>query len=59
LTGPRTFKGKRVRINLGRRAVTLTANGRRVTVPVGSDPLGMDLRPNSRKLIPSGQRPCA
>lgn len=59
LTGPRTFKGRRVRINLGRRAVTLTANGHRITVPAGSDPFGMDLRPRSRKLIPSGQRPCA
>ena len=28
-------------------------------VPAGSDPFGMDLRPRSRKLIPSGQRPCA
>lgn len=59
LTGPRTFKGRRVRINLGRRAVTLTANGRKVAIPAGSDPFGMDLRPHSRKLIPSGQRPCA
>jgi hypothetical protein len=59
LTGPRTFKGKRVRINLGRRAVTLTANGHRIKVPAGSDPFGMDLRPRTRRLIPSGQRPCA
>jgi hypothetical protein len=59
LTGRRTFKGKRVRINLGRRTVALTFNGRRLRVPPGSDPIGFDFKPRGRKLLPSGQRPCA
>jgi hypothetical protein len=59
LTAPRTFRGRRVRLNLGRRTVALTFNGRRLRVPTGADPIGFDFRPRGRTLIPSGQRPCA
>ena len=59
LSGPRSFRGRHLRINLGRRNVTLTANGKRVRVPPGSDPIGFDFRPRKGRTIPAGQRrPC-
>jgi helix-turn-helix protein len=59
LTGPRSFTAKHLRLNLGRRAVTLTSNGRRVRIPPGSEPIGYDFRPTRYRTIPAGQkRPC-
>jgi hypothetical protein len=60
LSGPRTFRSRRVRINLGRRDATLRVNGRRVKLPSGSDPIGYDFRRGRRPAqLPSGRRPCA
>src|SRR5436190_20499930 len=59
LAAPKSWKAKHLRINLGRRAVRITVNGKRVAVPAGSDPVGFDFRPNSRRVIPADQRrPC-
>lgn len=60
LTAPKSWTARHLRINLGRREVRLTANGKRVAVPSGSDPIGFDFRPNSHRQIPPTQkRPCA
>ena len=60
LTGPKSWKGKHLRINLGRRGVAITVNRKRVKVPAGSDPIGFDFRPTSHHVIPPTQkRPCA
>ena len=59
LTGPKSWKAKRLRINLGRRAVRITVNGKRVSIPAGTDPIGYDFRPHSRRTLPAGKRPCA
>jgi hypothetical protein len=59
LSTPKSWKARHLRINLGRRAVRITVNGKRVVVPAGNDPIGFDFRPNSRRTIPLGQRPCA
>jgi hypothetical protein len=59
LVGPKSWKSRHLRVNLGRRAVRMTVNGKSVRVPAGTDPIGYDLRPNSRHLLPLGQRPCA
>jgi cytoskeleton protein RodZ len=59
LTGPKSWKGKHLRINLGRRSVRITVNGKQVKVPVGSDPIGFDFRPTRTRELPLGQRPCA
>jgi cytoskeleton protein RodZ len=56
---PQTFRGRHVRINLGKTSVTLTANGRRVPLTQGPNPAGLDFTPGSHKDIPVGQRPCA
>jgi cytoskeleton protein RodZ len=57
LTGPKSWKARHLRINLGRRAVQITVNGKRVPVPAGSDPIGFDFRPTSHSVI-TGTRPC-
>ncbi len=60
LTGARGFKGKRLRVNLGRTSVRLTQNGRRVPVDRSSpNPVAYDFRPTSRRRIPLSQAPCA
>lgn len=56
---PRSFKGKRIRINLGRTAVQITLNGKRFNFPQGGEPAGFDFTPKGGKPLPLGQRPCA
>jgi hypothetical protein len=59
LAGTRTFVARHLRVNLGRRAVTLIANGRHVRVPPGAEPIGYDFRPKGYRTIPPTQkRPC-
>jgi cytoskeletal protein RodZ len=59
LVRPKSWTARHLRVNLGRRAVRVTVNGRRVAVPAGTDPVGFDFRPHSRRMLPRGQRPCA
>jgi hypothetical protein len=59
LDGPKSWRARHLRINLGRRAVRITVNGKRVQVPAGSDPVGFDFRPTHTRELPIGQRPCA
>jgi cytoskeletal protein RodZ len=59
LTGPRSWRARHLRVNLGRREVQITVNGKRVPVPAGSTPIGFDFRPTSTHELPLGQRPCA
>jgi cytoskeleton protein RodZ len=59
LAAPKSWKAKHLRINLGRRAVRITVNGKQVKVPAGSDPIGFDFRPTRTRELPLGQRPCA
>ena len=61
LDEPRTFKGRRLRVNLGRRTAAVRLNGRRVRIQPGADPIGLDLRPRrSPRQLTGAQRPsCA
>ena len=59
ISEPQTFRGRRVRVNLGKTDVQLTKNGKRVPLQPGPDPVGFDFTPRSTKPIPLGQRPCA
>jgi cytoskeleton protein RodZ len=54
-----TFRGKRVRVNLGKRDVRLTMNGKAVPVTPGPDPVGFVFTPRGSRELPSGERPCA
>jgi cytoskeleton protein RodZ len=55
----RSFRGRRVRILLGRRAVEMTANGRRVPVEPGGDPVAFDFTGGRRRELPLSRAPCA
>jgi hypothetical protein len=58
MSTPRSFSGKRFRINLGRTSVRVTVNGKRLAIPPGSNPVGYDLRAGRKpKPLPLGQRP--
>ena len=52
------FRGKRVRVNLGKRDVQLWTNGKRVNVTPGPEPIGFAFTPGRTRELPSGQRPC-
>jgi cytoskeletal protein RodZ len=57
LSAPKSWTAKHLRINLGRRGVRITVNGKQVKVPAGSDPIGFDFRPTRHSVI-TGTRPC-
>ena len=59
IDGSRTFKGKRLRVNLGKTSVKLTANGKSVPVVQSPNPAGFEFTPKGHKDLPVGQRPCA
>jgi cytoskeleton protein RodZ len=59
LESARTFRGRRLRVNLGKTAVDLRANGEPVQVPGGPNPVGFEFTPTSTEPLPSGERPCA
>jgi cytoskeleton protein RodZ len=54
-----TFRGKRVRVNLGKRDVRVWVNGKPVKVTPGSDPVGFAFTPKRTRELPNGERPCA
>jgi hypothetical protein len=57
LATPLTFKGKRVRINVGLSSVRVTVNGK--PFAHAFSPSGYDIRVKNRSFLPQGQRPCA
>jgi cytoskeletal protein RodZ len=59
IDGARTFRAKRIRVNLGKTSVKLTANGKNVPVVQTPNPAGFEFTPKGHKDLPVGQRPCA
>jgi cytoskeleton protein RodZ len=59
LTEPQTFRGRRLRVNLGNTSVAVTANGEQVDVGSGPDPVGFVFTPKAATPLPLGERPCA
>ena len=57
LDSPQTFKGKRVRLNVGLNSVSVTINGK--PFALASSPSGYDISLKGRAYLPQGQRPCA
>jgi hypothetical protein len=57
LSSPLTFKGKRVRINVGLNTVRVTVNGK--PFALAGSPSGYDIGVKNRAYLPQGQRPCA
>jgi cytoskeleton protein RodZ len=59
ISAPQTWKGRRLRINLGKQSAGLRVNGKRVPLEGGPNPVGFDFTPRGRKELPVGERPCA
>jgi hypothetical protein len=57
LSAPLTFKGKRVRLNVGLSSVHVTVNGK--DFALSGSPSGYDIGLKKRAFLPQGQRPCA
>lgn len=58
ISEPQTFKGKKLRINLGRTAGQLVLNGKKFNVAPSATPVGYEFSPTGSKQIPPQQRPC-
>ena len=58
LEEPRTFKDKRLRLNLGRTSAKLRVNGKPVPLQAGPAAVGLEFTPRGRKLLPEAERPC-
>jgi hypothetical protein len=58
IEGAETFRGKRLRINLGKRDVQLVMNGKPVRVTPGPDAAGFAFTPKHTRELDSGERPC-
>ena len=58
IDSPQRFRGKRLRINLGKRDVQLWVNGKRVRVTPGGEPVGFAFTPRHTRELSSGERPC-
>jgi cytoskeleton protein RodZ len=59
ISEPQTFRGRRLRLNLGKTDVELTKNGEPVDVEPGPDPVGFVFTPGGTRPLPLGERPCA
>jgi cytoskeleton protein RodZ len=59
IDGPRSFKAKKVRINLGKTSVRLAVNGKPFPVQQTGNPLGFEFSRTGHKQLLAGQRPCA
>jgi cytoskeleton protein RodZ len=59
LDAARTFRGRRLRFNIGKSLVDVRVNGRKVAIEPGPDPVGFAFTPGGTRPLPLGQRPCA
>ena len=60
LSSARTFRGRRLRMNLGRASARVTVNGRRVSLGTTVRSVGFSFIPGRRpRPLPAGDRPCA
>jgi cytoskeleton protein RodZ len=59
ISEPQTFRGRRLRLNLGKTDVQLTKNGEPVEIEPSPDPVGFVFTPRATTPLPAGERPCA
>jgi cytoskeletal protein RodZ len=59
IDAPQTFRGRVVRVNLGKSSAELTVNGERVEMEPTPNPVGWRFTPGGRQELPLGERPCA
>lgn len=58
IDAPERFRGRRLRINLGRAAGEVEANGRPVKIEEGPNPVGYEFEPGRSRALADGERPC-
>jgi cytoskeleton protein RodZ len=58
ISEPQTFRGRKLRVNLGKTDVQLTKNGKPVALQPGPEPVGFVFTPRSTRPLPVGERPC-
>jgi cytoskeleton protein RodZ len=59
IDAPQTYRGKRLRVNLGNTSVEVTRNGRSFAIEPTGEPVGFAFTPTSSRPLPLGERPCA
>ena len=61
LTEPQTFRGKRIRINLGRRSSEVRLNNEKVEIEQSASPIALDFKAGEKKPseIVDEPSPCA
>ena len=59
IDAPQTYRGRRLRVNLGNTSVEITKNGRRFAIEASGDPVGFAFTPTTTRPLPLGERPCA
>jgi cytoskeleton protein RodZ len=59
ITEPQTWRGRRLRLNMGKATAAVRVNGKRVPIEPNPNPVGFDFTPRKRTELPLGQRPCA
>jgi hypothetical protein len=58
IESPRRWRGRRLRVLLGKRDVRLVVNGEQVEVTPGADPISFAFTPRRTREIPGEQAPC-
>ena len=58
IDSPQRWRGRRVRVLLGKRDVRLVVNGERVEVTPGAEPIAFAFTPRRTREIPSTEGPC-
>ena len=59
IDAPQAWRGRRLRVLLGRRDLQLTANGERVELAPSPDPVAFAFTPRGSRELPDGEGPCA
>jgi cytoskeleton protein RodZ len=59
IDAPQTFRGRRLRVNLGKRDIQLWKNGKRVRITPSGEPVGFAFTPRRTRELDEGERPCA
>jgi Helix-turn-helix domain len=58
ISEPQTFRGRRLRVNLGKTDVQITKNGKDVPIEPSPEPVGFVFTPRATRPLPLGERPC-
>ena len=59
ISSPQTFRGRRLRVNLGNTSVAVSATANRSRSGRDPNPVGFEFTPRSTTPVPLGERPCA